>query len=130
MSMISIRGVNVNFPFSPYDCQMVYMEKVIFSFLFAGLDRGDREHRWSAIRAVSSAGTYVLPSITSSLLLSIRRSYPFQPVSYGLTCVLIRDNACRAVRGDMPLWVTQALFSLFSLFSLYDCLPIFRFAWL
>ena len=29
MPITRVRGVNVDFPHSPYDCQLVYMEKVI-----------------------------------------------------------------------------------------------------
>ena len=29
MVQIQIRGVDVDFPFQPYDCQVSYMEKVI-----------------------------------------------------------------------------------------------------
>lgn len=31
MPLLNIRGILVDFPFEPYDCQMVYMEKVIQS---------------------------------------------------------------------------------------------------
>jgi hypothetical protein len=29
MSLVNIKGVEINFPYKPYDCQVKYMEKVI-----------------------------------------------------------------------------------------------------
>lgn len=29
MVLINVRGVDVDFPFTPYECQVTYMEKVI-----------------------------------------------------------------------------------------------------
>ena len=29
MSLLDVRGVRVNFPFTPYPCQVTYMERVL-----------------------------------------------------------------------------------------------------
>lgn len=37
MVNVNIRGVDVMFPFSPYECQLTYMDKVIEAIEMVGL---------------------------------------------------------------------------------------------
>ena len=86
MTTFVVRGVTVDFPFEPYDCQLMYMERVIESLQTRGNALLESPTGTGKVRCDGIRQPHATPAPVALPNLGVPHSTIYRPSRYTPTC--------------------------------------------